>query len=402
MSEASVQLPNTLDQVMLDRILKETLSVIEQSKEDIFNIAESAKGESRRLLSELDKVREEIKHVIDQVDRLELMFKRARVRLMEVSKEFSRYSEMDIKSAYDNAQKVQLQLAVEHEKEKNLRKRRDELERSMCNVEEMVKRADDLVSKVDLALSFLGGNLNLFNSQTNMGNEQQRQWMGGRIILAQEDERRRVAREIHDGPAQAMANVVLRAEFCEKLLDAKRPEIREELSELKNVVKQSLKEVRRIIFNLRPMTLDDLGLVPTLRRYTEEFKDREGISAIVKVRGEEIRLQTSMEVTVFRLVQEALNNIKKHAKVDRAEVKLEFLDSAVKLEIVDQGEGFDPVKVHEEVSGKQSFGLLSMKERVELLDGEFELVSAPGQGTTIRVSIPIETEPDEAIVQMGS
>lgn len=236
---------------MLDRIINETLNAIEHSKEDIFEISEAAKGEQRRLQKELESLRNEVKHAIDQVDRLELMYRRSRVRLMEVSRDFGQYSEEDIRAAYENAQKIQVQLAVEREKEQNMRKRRDELERSIAGMDTMVKKADDLVSKVDLALNFLKGNMNFFNSSQST-TVQERQWMGARIILAQEDERRRVAREIHDGPAQAMANVVLRAEFCEKLLESKRPEINKELAELKDVVKQSLKEVRRIIFNLAP------------------------------------------------------------------------------------------------------------------------------------------------------
>lgn len=380
----------SMDQVMLDRIIKETLHAIEQSKEDIFDIAESAKNEQRRCLSELDNIRHEVKGIIDQVDRLELMYKRARVRLMEVSREFNRFTETDIKAAYENAQKIQLALVVEQEKEQNLRRRRDELERSIANIEEMVKKADDLVSKVDLALSFLSGNLNQFNSSPqNSWTDQQREWMGGRIILAQEEERRRVAREIHDGPAQSMANVVLRAEFCEKLIEAKRPEIVKEIGELKGVVKDSLKEVRKIIFNLRPMTLDDLGIVPTLRRYSEEFRDREGMQTNVTVHGEERRLAPSIEVTVFRLVQESLNNIKKHAKVNTADVLLDFSEDRLELRIVDQGQGFDTAKIQKEVSGKQSFGLLSMKERVELLNGDFTIDSSPGHGTTVRVTLPL-------------
>jgi two-component system sensor histidine kinase DegS len=138
------------------------------------------------------------------------------------------------------------------------------------------------------------------------------------------------------------------------------------------------------------MTLDDLGIVPTLRRYAEEFKDREGIQTTVTVKGEDRRLAPSIEVTVFRLVQEALNNIKKHAKVDKADVILEFSESRLQLRIIDTGQGFDSAKVHQEVSGKQSFGLLSMKERVELLNGEFELISSPGTGTTVMVSLPLE------------
>ena len=145
---------------MLDRIINETLNAIEHSKEDIFEIAEAAKGEQRRLQNELENLRNELKHVIDQVDRLELMYRRSRVRLMEVSRDFNKYTEEDIRAAYENAQKIQVQLAVEREKEQNMRKRRDELERSIAGMDNMVRKADDLVSKVDLALSFLKGNMN--------------------------------------------------------------------------------------------------------------------------------------------------------------------------------------------------------------------------------------------------
>lgn len=373
---------------VLDKVVKETTSAIESSKSNLFEIAESAKGVQKKMQDDYERVNQEVKAVIDSVDKLELLYKKARVRLMDVSREFNKYQEDDIKECYQRAQELQVQLAVERERENGLRLKRDELSRTIARVGDMVTKAEDMVSKVDIALTFLNGSLNQFSQQ--MEGIQQKQMMGGRIILAQEEERKRVAREIHDGPAQAMANVVLRAELCEKLFLSNRPEVTEELHNLKQTVKDSLQEVRRIIFNLRPMTLDDLGLIPTLKRFLEELKAREGFVAQFEFHGEEKRLKNTLEVALFRLVQEAVNNAKKYAQAHNVRVRIDFTPGEILVKITDDGKGFDLPKIQAETTGKESFGLLSMKERMELLNGKLEIDTAPDQGTKITVVLPVD------------
>lgn len=381
-------LPEGLDFNILDKIIRDTMSAIELSKDNIFDLAETAKNDQRQMYKELERSNEELKQNIETVNRLELMYKKARVNLMEVSRDFTKYSEEDIKKTYHYAHELQVQLAVERERENSLRLKRDELARSVVRVNDMVKKADDLVSKVDIAQTFLSGNLTEFSQQ--MEGMHQKQMIGGRIILAQEEERKRVAREIHDGPAQAMANVVLRAEFCEKLLAANRAEVAEELRQLKLMVKESLQEIRRIIFNLRPMTLDDLGLIPTLKRFLEEFKERESFEVKFEFYGTERRLKNTYEVALFRLVQEGLNNARKYSQAGNIATEITFSDTNIQVRIMDDGKGFDLQKVLSEVSGKESFGLLSMKERIELLNGKLVIETAPGEGTKIVAEIPMD------------
>lgn len=378
----------SLDFNIIDRIIKDTMQAIESSKENLFEIAETAKGVQKKMQNDLDRVNEEVKQIIEKVDSLEITYKKARIRLMEVSREFAKFTENDIKKAYMHAQELQVQLAVERERENGLRIQRDDLTRSIIRVNEMSKKADDLVSKVDIALTFLNGNLNEFSQQVE--GIQQKQLMGGKIILAQEEERKRVAREIHDGPAQTMANVVLRAEFCEKLLVTNRDEVVEELHQLKYVVKESLQEIRRIIFNLRPMTLDDLGLIPTIKRYIEDLKERGYFEVVLELRGPEMRLKNTYEVALFRLVQESLNNARKHAQAKRVKVQINSSDTEITIRIIDDGKGFELQEVLSETAGKESFGLLSMKERIELLNGMLLINSKVGSGTEIYVSIPLE------------
>src|SRR5690606_22539465 len=257
--------------------------------------------------------------------------------------------------------------------ERSLRKKRDELERSLVNLAEMVEKAERLHSHVSVAAEYLTGELERISDHWE--GIKVRCHVGERIIQAQEQERRRLAREIHDGPAQAMANVVLRAEICERLLQAGRDEVTQELAQLKTLVKGSLTELRRIIFNLRPMALDDLGLIPTLHRYLENLREQEHVPVRMTVTGEGPRLASAVEVALFRFVQEAVNNARKHAQATAIEVKVVFAPEEVSITVTDDGVGFDLKALEAEFATRESFGIMSMKERIELLDGEFNVHS---------------------------
>ena len=312
--------------------------------------------------------------------------KSARLYLMKVSREFDRYSEEDVKNAYNNARDIQLKLGLLREREVQLRIRRDQMEVSLRRLQDTLEKAENLVSKVSIALNFLLGNLKEMG--TKLEEIQQKQQLGMRIIKAQEEERRRVAREIHDGPAQSMANVVLRVEICEKLLKIKPEEVKKELSELKGLVKESLQDVRKIIFDLRPMVLDDLGLVPALKRYIAELQERCSLHIDFQVLGNtNERLSGTLEIALFRIIQEALNNVIKHAQAKTVEVYLEQAQTQVNLRIKDDGCGFDLEKVLNN-SNSDSYGLIGIRERVELLEGSFKILTAPGKGTNLLVKIP--------------
>ncbi|MBS3977830.1 MAG: sensor histidine kinase [Syntrophomonadaceae bacterium] len=376
-----------IDITALDRVVKNTILAVEKGKEQIYDIAENARQERVRVKSELEKVKAEVLEVIEEVDRLDTEEKNARRKLMEVSKNFQRYSEEDMQAAYEHARALQIKLGELREREKQLRLRRDKLEVSFRNLEETVRKAEDLVSQVGAALTYLKHDLR--DLSTRLEEIQNRQVLGIRVIRAQEEERKRVAREIHDGPAQSMANLVLRAEICEKLLEVDPPSVKKELQELKKMVKDSLQDVRKIIFDLRPMLLDDLGIVPTLRKFLAEFTEKHNFPVDFTVTGQERRLPPPAEVTLFRIAQEALNNTLKHANAHRGVMRLEFLPGRVNLLIADDGKGFDFSKAIN-ATEQDTFGLMGMRERVELLEGKIGIKTSPGKGTQIIVQIPLE------------
>ena len=204
-----------------------------------------------------------------------------------------------------------------------------------------------------------------------------------------EEERMRIARDMHDGPAQSMANLVLQAEILERLLDRNPKQLLTELGEFKNSVRNALEEIRQLIFDLRPMTLDDLGLVPTLRKFIKEYGDRYGLATRFNVVGQERRLPGNTEGVLFRIIQEALTNVHKHARAKMAEVTMNLQPARVSVVIKDDGQGFDVVRTEANLHKNKNLGLLSMRERAELEKGTIEIRSQPGRGTEVKVEVPL-------------
>ncbi len=372
----------------LDHIIKETLEAIERGKVQIYDIAENTILEMTRVKEELAEVKESVSDTINQVDRAVIEEKKARLRLVEVSKDFHRYTEEDIKNAYDNAYMLQVELVKLREREKLLRHRRNHLEVSLRRLQNTAQRAEKLVSQMGVVLNYLSGGLKDLNLK--ISEIQKTQEMALSIIRAQEEERKRVAREIHDGPAQSMANIVMRAEFCLKLLDMHPEKVRDELIALQLLVRSSLTDVRKIIFDLRPMVLDDLGLEPAIKRYLSNYNEQYGLQIKYLFFGRQRRLNSTVEVALFRIIQEMVTNIRKHAQAKNAVVKIELLRKKINIHVKDDGIGFELDKAINDKDG-EGYGLIGMRERIQLLEGEMNILTAPGQGTSISVSVPLDS-----------
>ncbi|MCK4450230.1 MAG: sensor histidine kinase, partial [Anaerolineae bacterium] len=162
-----------------------------------------------------------------------------------------------------------------------------------------------------------------------------------RIIEAQEQERQVLSRQMHDGPAQSLTNLILQAEICERLFDIDPEQARAELANLKNAVAATFQKVKGFILNLRPMMLDDLGLIPTLRRYVDSFAKNTGVLTRLLVIGKERRLVSHKEVTIFRLVQELLNNAYEYGHASNVQINLDVGDELVRVSVEDDGSGFE-------------------------------------------------------------
>jgi signal transduction histidine kinase len=213
-----------------------------------------------------------------------------------------------------------------------------------------------------------------------------------RVVGAQEAERQRIARELHDETGQALTAVGMGLQGLETKVGSQDAQILDNISSLKELVTQSMAELQRIISDLRPSHLDDLGLRAALRWYVNDVNERSGIHITLEMHGREHDLTSEAKMALFRTAQEAITNVVKHAQATTIEVILSYLEQGVQLTIRDNGIGFDLQRVQQR---RDNWGLLGMHERASLMGGEFNIVSEPSDGTYVEVYIPYHPVEEE-------
>ncbi|MDP2719635.1 MAG: histidine kinase [Dehalococcoidia bacterium] len=209
------------------------------------------------------------------------------------------------------------------------------------------------------------------------------------VINAQEEERKRVARELHDEYGQTLTGLIMSIESMENITLPEQHVFRERLNAAKNIVKGALTELRRLTLGLRPSTLDDLGLAATIRSYAKTHLEEAGINVDFKSKGLNSRLATALETALFRIIQEAIHNIGKYAEARNVTITIEAGSETITATVRDDGKGFDVDEVFKTRINSKSLGLLGIQERVSLLSGTFEIKSVIGEGTTIVIEIPV-------------
>jgi PAS domain S-box-containing protein len=215
----------------------------------------------------------------------------------------------------------------------------------------------------------------------------ERAWRSEEEAIA--EERRRIAHEIHDGLAQDLVALRMRTRLWHRLVDESPQQMHAEIDALRDLLRDDIREVRRAIFALRPVALDEKGFYPALRQFAAEFAEQNQIHVDLQVKGEEVYLPPFLEAVLFRIVQEALNNVARHAQASTVWIELNLEEAGVvQLTVRDDGVGFDPAQLPE-MFRRGHLGLQQMRERVTGLKGTFALHSEPGHGTEIRVGLAV-------------
>ncbi len=397
--EALPDVDSPIEKGALKRILNQTISTIEDNKTQIFDIYETARTEVETSKKLLEELRKQALQVIDKVDRLKAQEQQEKQKLVAVSSNFAKYSEEHIRACYESVANIQVELAVEREKEQRIREQRDKMELRLRHLNVMLHQSEHLALAIGSVLSYLSSQIQGVVWQIET--VQKDKFVGARIIKAQEEERFRVSREIHDGPAQDMANLIMQTSICERLVDFDPDEAKRNLQDLRSQIRDCLKSIRQIIFDMRPMALDDLGLAPAIHQLVQKLGERGVISVEYETDGEPVPLPKHVEIAIFRVVQEALNNAAHHAGTGQARVRVLYTKTALSVLIEDKGKGFDPDAVKEESSTEdalgedvpeQHFGMLGMQERAKLVGAELGITSAPGKGTKVHLRISLKPE----------
>ena len=351
-------------------------SEAQQKLEELHAAANADLDKARRELAEIETLLRQTNTEVEKLAQRELTVSN-RLRDLEVN--VDKYSKADIKNFYTSAQEVQMRLQMMRSQLEQLQFRQQSMKARQSQLFEIVTALEPLLS-MGAASGGSGGGRPLDNGEDIIAN----------IIQAQEKERLRISLQLHDGPAQSMSNLVLRAEICQRLLDRDLDQARAELSGLKTAINTTLQDTRRFIFDLRPMILDDLGLVPTLRRYVQQFSEKNNLEVNLMVQGIDSRLPTHYEVAIFRFIQEALNNVSKHANATQARVLLETSTGSIHVSVEDDGSGFHISEVLADQSSRRNMGIATLRQQAEtLLRGEFGIESAVGRGTRVAAVVPL-------------
>jgi len=208
------------------------------------------------------------------------------------------------------------------------------------------------------------------------------------IINAQEEERKRIARELHDETSQVLTSLLISLAVLDESLTTQ--EARDRIADTRSLAHRTLRAIRNLSIDLRPSALDDLGLLPALRWYVKEYSQKCGIEVEFHSSGFKERLPSEMETALYRIVQEALTNTARHSKAHKVRITLREARDAIYASIVDDGCGFDVDALLRSPVQERRLGLAGMNERAILLDGTLNIHSAPGQGTTVKVHMPLQ------------
>lgn len=326
--------------------------------------------ETRELYERTQQEQRELNRMVDQsrgeVEKLAQRNAAIAAHLRQLQGNFENMPRDDIRKAYEAAQEAQQRLFT-------MRGQLEKLQGEQANLERLTSH----LQRNMLALQAMDVSKPMGGDGTSVI---------VRVVEAQEAERQRLSRQIHDGPAQALSNFILQTEIAMRLFDIDSERARAELKALKTSATSTFQKVRDFIFDLRPMMLDDLGLVPTVRRYVDASKEKSGLPITLTITGADYRMDSAREVVIFRGIQELLTNVRSHAQASQVRVMLDFDGRRVRVAVEDNGKGFDPQAV---LTGKQkAVGLQTLKERMDLLGGSLNIDAQPGQGARVVMEVP--------------
>jgi two-component system sensor histidine kinase DegS len=276
--------------------------------------------------------------------------------------------------------------------EQKIRELKEEQQKISDDLEDVQREISDLTYKIDEINSVI----KVAKEDGHLSSDRSKEYPSDvrlKILETQENERQRIARDLHDGIVQSFTSLAYKAELCYKLIDVDPVRCRLELSSLSKNLRKVIEDLRCLIYDLRPMSFDDIGFDTTVESYLDRLKSNSGMDFSYQVEGEPYKLSNLVAISLLRIIQEACTNSHKYADASNVVIILKYNEDSLELSIADNGKGVDlstlPKGTRDDNSG---FGLSMMKERVYLLSGTFDIQSDIGEGCTIKVKIPLNQE----------
>ena len=353
-------------------------SAVEAGPPTPAQILEQTNGEYEQVLTELSEIETLERQMKSEVEKSAQHNAQLTNKLRAMEDNIDTIPRQDIKEIYTAAQEAQMKLFMMRGQVEQLQSRQENLKRFADSLRRVLD-VSDAISQADP----IGSN------QASAGQITEQSTGIIKIIDAQENERQHLANQLHDGPAQSLTNLILQAEICERLFDTNPVRARTELTELKEAVTATFQKVREFIFDLRPMMLDDLGLNPTLKKSIEDYEQKTGIACNLTISGRDYRMPPHTEVTIFRVIQHLLQNVKSHAQATHVQIMLNVDNDKANVVVEDDGAGFDVGEAMAASRERKTLGLSSMQEQVEMLGGTINFDSSLAKGTRVEFWLPL-------------
>jgi len=338
------------------------------------------------LRAEHEQIAKRLREIQSMIDQTQAEFRRLQQRSVEVNTHMKRIEDNfdtvprnDIKAVYTSALDTRTRLLSSQAQLEKLQQDRAQLEHFGNLLNSLLNSLEGVALPAPSAAG----------AQQAAGETQLSNETIIRLVQSQESERQRLARQMHDGPAQSLTNFILQAEICRRLFDRDPSRATEELENLKTAASTTFQRVRDFIFELRPMMLDDLGLVPTMRRYVDVFTEKSGIETRINVVGEERRrLEPHTEVTFFRSLQELLAYARDNAQSTKIDIVLDITSNPAKASVTFNGRTIAEIEEEVEQNRHKMFGLAALAERIELVGGQIEFHSIEGEPNRVDIALP--------------
>lgn len=380
-------------ELLLD-IMEKTISSLEINKDSVISLIENMQSEHENKKKELMNIKRLIPIFLDEVKTLTRRDSLMRQKLANASEDFSESGHEALKTIYDEANRVHYELLKAEEDEENLVKRRNNLELELKRSEFYIIQAEQMAQQIIVSLSYLQTGVKHLNktedeseSQTNYMNASSAQYVS--FLKSIENEKLHIARDIHDGPAQQIASAQMRVDFCKTIIKHDLEKGLKILDQLKADLASSLTEVRNILFNLTPAPLEKMGLKGSIENLLNTILD----SAVTSFSFNYCvsnKLESALETTIYRIVQELINNIKKHAHASNVTLKISSGESRIYIYVSDDGVGFKvPEDMDFYLSTQKSFGLSNIMTRIKDLDGKIVVNSDESNGSTFKIQLPV-------------
>lgn len=348
-------------------------------KEEIIDLLST---EMNRIRRRMDEIRDQVEQMQSSVDKEQSRYSGIAMEIRNVKDNLDTVPREDIRDKYDEALDVRFRLAT----------MRGQLEKFEANYETLEKQQELLGQVLSNMQGFeflpdeVGADSGLRGSGLDI--------VG--IIRAQEDERERLANQMHDGPAQSLTNFILQAEICQRLFDRNPDRAAEELDNLKTNASKTFQKVREFIFDLRPMMLTDLGVAPTVRRYVESFSEKNDIETKLEIINDDRRLENYREVMIFRGIQDLMGVARDYGAPTELQIRLDMSNDPIRILVQDDGRGFDSERIFESDIDDDSPTdadprvrlMTTLRNKFEPVGGSITVQSNETDGTTVRLELP--------------